>query len=281
MITASLSPSSSNALPLSALDAPFALDEAAIAAYRRDGHVQLARALDPRVLAEHAPELTRLVSAASQSAKPLAQRDTYGKAFLQVCNVWEQSAQARAFVFGKRLARIASALMGTRGVRLYHDQALDKEPGGGMTPWHCDQQYWPLATSHCVTAWIPLQDVPKDLGPLQFASGSQHLVPGRDLVISDESERFLSRNLRDCPQVVQPFALGDVSFHAGWTFHRAGPNTSDRYRRVMTIIYMDIDMIAKEPENANQRGDLHNWCPGIEPGQVCASVRNPVLFAGD
>ena len=43
------------------------------------------------------------------------------------------------------------------GVRLYHDQALNKEPGGGYTPWHCDAYYWPVLSDKIVTAWVPLQ----------------------------------------------------------------------------------------------------------------------------
>ncbi len=38
-----------------------------------------------------------------------------------------------------------------RGVRLYHHQALYKEPSGGVTPWHADQYYWPLASDRCCT----------------------------------------------------------------------------------------------------------------------------------
>lgn len=43
------------------------------------------------------------------------------------------------------------------GVRIYHDQALNKEPGGGYTPWHCDGYYWPLQSDKILTAWVPLQ----------------------------------------------------------------------------------------------------------------------------
>ena len=43
------------------------------------------------------------------------------------------------------------------GVRVYHDQALNKEPGGGYTPWHCDGYYWPVKSEKIVTAWVPLQ----------------------------------------------------------------------------------------------------------------------------
>ena len=46
------------------------------------------------------------------------------------------------------------------GVRLYHDQALNKDPGGGYTPWHCDGYYWPVQSDKIVTAWVPLQVPP-------------------------------------------------------------------------------------------------------------------------
>lgn len=70
---------------------------------------------------------------------------------------------------GKRLAQIATDLLGTIDVRLYHDQALYKERGAGFTPWHADQYYWPLASEKCCTAWILLQKTELKMGPLFFA----------------------------------------------------------------------------------------------------------------
>jgi ectoine hydroxylase-related dioxygenase (phytanoyl-CoA dioxygenase family) len=43
--------------------------------------------------------------------------------------------------------------------QIYHDQALLKESGGGITPRHQDQHYWPLDTADAVTMWMPLVDV--------------------------------------------------------------------------------------------------------------------------
>jgi ectoine hydroxylase-related dioxygenase (phytanoyl-CoA dioxygenase family) len=43
-----------------------------------------------------------------------------------------------------------------------------------------------------------------------------------------------------------PYRLGDVSFHSGWTFHRASGNGTSVPRRVMTIIYMDADITVRE-----------------------------------
>ena len=69
----------------------------------------------------------------------------------------------KSLVFSKRIAHIAQQLMEVDSVRLYHDQALYKEASGGITPWHCDQQYWPLASDKTVTAWIPLQATPLEM----------------------------------------------------------------------------------------------------------------------
>nr|WP_280521304.1 phytanoyl-CoA dioxygenase family protein [Paenibacillus mangrovi] len=51
------------------------------------------------------------------------------------------------------------------------DQALFKEPGGGHTPWHQDQNYWPVATNHTVTMWMPLVPISEEVGSMTFVSG--------------------------------------------------------------------------------------------------------------
>jgi len=107
---------------------------------------------------------------------PLEERDTYRKTFLQIMNIWTKSAPVKEIVFSKRLAKIAVDLLNVDGVRLYHDQVLYKEPGGGITPWHADQYYWPLANASIVTVWIPLQETPFELGPLEFSSQSFKLT---------------------------------------------------------------------------------------------------------
>jgi ectoine hydroxylase-related dioxygenase (phytanoyl-CoA dioxygenase family) len=260
------------------LDTPYALDAAAIAGFQRNGYAKLPDVLSPAAIAHYRPQVDAAVFARASHVQPIEERNTYGKAFLQVGNLWTVDAGVRELSFSRRLARIAAGLMGCRGVRMYHDQALHKEAGGGFTPWHCDQQYWPLATPRCVTAWIPLQAVPVEMGPLQFAIGSQHLITGRDLPIGDESEAFMARTLADCPKDETPFALGEVSFHAGWTFHRAGPNRSGSLRSVMTVIYMDMDMTLAAPANPRQANDTRSWCPGVQVGEVIATHLNPVLW---
>lgn len=231
-------------------------------------------------LDHYAPELARLTLALNTQSMPIEERSTYGKAFLQITNLWEHGGAAREFVFGKRLARIAAELLEVEGVRLYHDQSLMKEAGGGFTPAHADQFYWPLATDRSVTAWVPLQPVPAAMGPIGFYAGSHRFDFGRDLPISDESEALITAEMerQGFPLIDDPFELGEVSFHLGWTFHRAAPNRTEQPRSVMTIIYMAKDMRLKAPANRNQQIDWDVWCPGARVGDIIDTPKNPVLY---
>lgn len=253
--------------------APEAIDN-----FRKNGYVKLKQVLSPEVIGFYGAEISRMVQQLNTQNKPMAQRNTYEKAFLQIMNIWTKSDTVKEFAFSRKLARIAAELMGVDGVRIYHDQALYKEPGGGITPWHVDQYYWPLSNNNTCTVWIPLQATPLELGPLAFSVGSQVFDTGRDLEISDESEKQIRFNLRDFPIDESPFDLGEVSYHYGWTFHRASPNTSDRPRAVMTIIYMDDSMRLIEPKRKAHINDWNSWMPGAKIGEVVDTPLNPVLY---
>lgn len=249
-------------------------------AFSRDGFVHLKGCL-PRDMVRDAREtITRLTLALNTEHRPLAERTTYERAFLQVMNLWERDEEVRHFVFDASLARIAAKLLGVDSVRLYHDQSLYKEPGGGFTPAHADQYYWPMATDRTVTAWIPLQPVPARMGPLGFYRGSQSVAFGRDLPISDESEEKIRANMKreGFDYVEAPFDLGDVSFHLGWTFHRAGPNADTVPRSVMTIIYMEASARLKTALDPVQENDRRQWCPDTAPGKIVSGRKNPILY---
>ena len=265
---------------MNALDNAYALSSEQIARFERDGFIKLKDVFDADTLAHYGREITRLTIDLNTEHRPLQERSTYDRAFLQVMNLWEQSPLVGRFVMGQRLARIAAELLQVQGVRLYHDQSLYKEPGGGITPAHADQYYWPLASDRTVTAWIPLQAVPSEMGPLGFYARSQSVAFGRDLGISDESEEKITANMAAHGFAFESdgFDPGEVSFHLGWTFHKAGANLSDRPRSVMTIIYMDADMPLAAALNPVQANDRDQWCPGVQPGQAIDTRKNPVIW---
>ena len=261
------------------LNTPYVVSPEAIAFYQEYGYVKLKNVLSAEVLAYYGDVITDLVFKLNKLTKPMEERTTYERAFLQIMNLWREDETAKEFVFSKRLAQIAADLMGVEGVRLYHDQALYKEPSGGITPWHADQFYWPLASPKTVTIWIPLQATPMDMGPLAFAEKSQAVEIGRDLEISDESEALMSQSLTQFNLNETPFELGEVSYHAGWLFHRAGANLSNRPRKVMTMIYMDKDQRIIQPKNSYQQADWETWLASSPVGSVPDSPLNPILYS--
>ncbi len=261
------------------LDTPYPITAEQMEFYRDNGYLKLRHVLPPELVEHYRQVIHDRVAELSRDALPLEERDTYGKAFLQIMNLWTESPEVKEFVFGKRLAGIAAQLLETTGVRIYHDQALYKEAGGGITPWHADQYYWPVSSDKTITAWVPLQRTPTEMGPLIFSERSHRMSIGRDLEISDESETTLQQALESFSINNTPYDLGDVSFHAGWTFHRAGANSTDQPREVMTMIYMDEHIRVIPAKNKNHLADMDRWMPGLKAGDALDSPLNPVLYS--
>jgi ectoine hydroxylase-related dioxygenase (phytanoyl-CoA dioxygenase family) len=122
-------------------------------------------------------------------------------------------------------------------VRLWHDQALYKEPGGLETDAHQDHAYWPIAETDAITAWIPLTEIDDAIGCMGYVPGS-HLG---DVTFVDIFRKPGSGAELVARQTTEPVFVhckpGDVIFHHARTVHLAKPNTSDRMRRVYTAIY--------------------------------------------
>lgn len=143
-----------------------------VAEFQRNGHILLRSIACSEEVAAYRGVIVAAREQFGAERTPLENRDTYGKAFLKGMNLWPKDEGVRRFVLAGRFAKIAADLLGVEGVRVYHDQALLKEPGGGITPWHQDQQYWPLDTDDTITMWMPLVDVSPEMGTMRFASGS-------------------------------------------------------------------------------------------------------------
>jgi len=269
----------SEALPDLSDDA--ALDEALVRDYREHGHVLVRGLASADEVAAYRPALRTAGAKGRYDHRPLEERGTYGRAFVQMFNLWTHDARAKRFVYARRFAGVAARLMGVDGVRLYHDQALFKEPGGGPTPWHQDQFYWPLDSPHTITLWMPLVPIDIEMGPMVFASGSHRLGGLGDHAIGEASEIAFQQMVDERGLAVTSppaYAPGDATFHAGWTLHRAGGNTTDRMREVMTIIYFADDTRVGPLDHPARRFDRDTWLSGCAPGEPAAGPLNPVLY---
>ena len=248
--------------------------------FQLKGHTLIKNVLSTEEVAAYRAVINNAAYKYNTEKRSLEERDTYGKAFLQIMNLWEVDEEVRKFTLAKRFAGIAARLLGVEKVRLYHDQALYKEPGGGFTPWHQDQYYWPLDTTNTITMWMPLIDIDEDMGMLTFASGSHTSGFVENIAISDESEKKLEHYIQDKGFAIsRPHQMqaGDATWHYGWTLHSAPGNTSKDTREVMTIIYFADGAHVTLPQNEHQEADRQRWLKGIEPGNLAASTLNPVI----
>ena len=269
-----------DAAALPDLSSEHALAPAAVAAFRRDGHVHLAALAAREEVEAYRPAVGAVVDAVAARHDAQGRIDDYDRLFTQVTNAWRLDPAVRRFVFAPRFARVAARLLGVKGVRLYHDQALFKEPGGEPTPWHRDQFYWPLDTDDTVTMWMALVDVSLEMGPMTFASGSHRADEVPALPISAEADAALARYVaaRGFPRAEQALRAGDATFHSGRTLHSARPNRSPARREVMTVIYFADGARLRAPANPFQEADARVFLPGVAPGGLAASELNPLLY---
>lgn len=100
------------------------------------------------------------------------------------------------------------------------------------------------------------------------------------MVISDASEAFFSEYVQQTGFEVSDdeFELGDISVHAGWTVHHAGPNLTGQTREVMTIIYMADDTRLLKSSTPTQLVDRDAFTPDVQPGELIDTPLNPLLF---
>jgi ectoine hydroxylase-related dioxygenase (phytanoyl-CoA dioxygenase family) len=265
---------------LPALDEFKSISKEEIKEFRENGHVLIRNILSPDEIAVYREVIVDAGDTFNKEKRKLEDRDIFGKAFLQIMNLWRDDARVKKFVMAKRFARIAADLLGVDNVRIYHDQALFKEPGGGPTPWHQDQFYWPVSTRNTITMWMPLVDVQKEMGILTFASGSHKEGNVFDFEIS-ESEPDYEQYVRENNFALdtRPFMnAGDATWHYGHTAHNAPGNNSTRRREIMTIIYFADGAKVAQPTNKWQVNDHQQWLMSLPVGELAASELNPLML---
>ena len=266
---------------LPSLDRTIHIPQKEIEDFRINGHTITRNIISAEELAPYRKDIFAAAEKFNTEKRKMEDRDTYGKAFLQIMNLWKRDEAVKKFVMAKRFGRIAADLLGVKNVRIYHDQALFKEAGGGPTPWHQDQYYWPIDTHNTITMWMPLVDINVEMGMLTFASGSH--VPGFALnkEISDESEKDFDDIVEQKKYRItraEEMKAGDATWHYGYTIHKAPGNHSKTMREVMTIIYLAADARITEPANEWQKNDHQTWLQSKEVGTLADSDLNPLVL---
>lgn len=256
-----------------ALAEPYEVSEESVEAFATDTFVKLPGVLPPAVVVRLAARLEELLVAAHGS-------DTAGR-FLALEQMWVHDPLMRAVALSPRIGDVAARLLQADAVRLYHDNALSKEPGCGRTPWHHDAEHFPFTPPRAVTAWMPVSAVPDAMGPLSFARGTHVQGLLADLAFDKVGTSYdvaVAERLRDAAVEVEhgPYALGEVSFHSAQCFHTAGTNRTVQPRRALATTYLaDGVRIVDSPTMVS--GTWQEFVPGTAPGGPVASELNPVV----
>lgn len=112
-------------------------------------------------------------------------------------------------------------------------------------------------TEECITAWIPLMDCPRDVGPLQVAAGS-HTLGVLDFDIAGGAGGIEISNPLQGRWASGDFRVGDVLLFHSMTVHKGLPNVSDRLRMSMDVRYQPVDEPFC-PVNARPDGQPLSW----------------------
>lgn len=262
------------------LSTSYEVTPAQIARFRHDGHILLREVASREEIHHFGPLITDCVDRLALARDARVRLEDESTLFIEATNVWQKSEEIREFVFARRFARIAAELLDVRAVRLYHDQATIKEPGGTSTPWHKDHYHWPLATHSTLKMWLALSEITQDMGVLVFASGSHHGGLFPEVPFRLNFQEIFSRVIRErnVPTPSYSQKPGDAVFYSGQVLHSALENSSTRRREALGVIYYPDGTRVMIPEHNHREMDMRQYLPGLKPGDLAGTGLNPVLY---
>ena len=217
--------------------------------FRENGYLKCGRVLtDDQV--EALREHLDAVMEGKSSAKPVLLRNLLGdkseQVVVQVVNIWEADDVFRAHIYNPTICRMATQLIGTDTLRVWHDQIQYKPPRkGGPTNWHQDHPYWPIIEPpDLVSAWVALDDATVENGCMRMVPRSHKWGPHKGGTIGTKPDFSTDHD----PALVPPgekieivpceVRKGECMFHHCLTWHGSPSNLSDRPRRAIAVHYM-------------------------------------------
>jgi phytanoyl-CoA hydroxylase len=204
-------------------------------------------------------------------------REYYDQVFTQRVNLWQTDDAFRALLFQAELGAFVGRLANVDGLRIWHDQALVKEPYANPTAFHLDVPYWSFTSSAAITIWIALDDATLENGCLYYLPGSHKANKFENVGIGNQIGALFEvyPEWRDVAAVPCPVPAGGALLHNGLTAHGAGANMTPGRRRAITCAYM--------PDGATFNGQ-----PNVLPPEYLSTVRvgdlldneqqNPIVY---
>ena len=232
---------------------PSVVDDATVAAFRRDGAVVVRGLFTPDEVATVERGIERNLAEPGPMFKVASRDDDPGSFVEDFCS-WQRIEEFREIAFDSRAADVAGALMGSDVVRLFHDHVLVKEPGTRQeTPWHQDQPYYNVEGVQNASMWMPVDPVAPE-STLEFLAGSHAggwLMPRT--FMDNEAKWFPEGTLEELPAIEQHrddfdilgWALqpGDCVFFHMLTLHHAYGVPGSNRRRAFSLRFLGDDAV--------------------------------------
>ena len=147
--------------------------------------------------------------------------------------------------------RFAAALMAEdeAGLTVW-THMIRKAPGGRPVSWHQDEAFWPPEYEYrSVAGWLPMHDVPVEMGAMHFVPGSH-----KRGVLRHRHEDHPSQGLLTLDEPVDlsgavacPLKKGGCTFHHPSTLHYTAANETDRPRLAFPITVQGLPIRRPAP----------------------------------
>ena len=149
-----------------------------------------------------------------------------------------------ASTYVRNAKRIASALLdiSTDDLTVW-THMIRKAPGAAEVPPHQDEAFWPADFDYrSVAAWMPLHDVPVDMGAMQFLPGSHRDGVRHHRHYDHPLQSLLTVDppVADDAFVACPLPAGGCTFHDPATVHRTAVNATGRPRLALPLTVQSV-----------------------------------------
>lgn len=211
-------------------------------AFEADGFVRVPQFLSASELQETRDRIERYereIVPQLESHRALYDVEDGQRRIKQMVDLDKADAYFAELLHGTKARSLAALLLG-EPAQAQTAEFFDKGPRiGKPTPAHQDGYYFCLAPNHALTMWIGLDDFDVENGCMSYIRGS-HRGGIQDHQASGVVGFSQGLPTTDYPRdkvVVASGRAGDCYIHHSVTIHMAGPNTSQRHRRSLGLIY--------------------------------------------
>ena len=241
--------------------------------YRQEGYMILKSIIPQDVLTMLREECSYFLGykdaqmdAAGEKIQGISHR---GKRYF-IANRYRLSPRTWQFIFSPLMAQIAQAALGPNAY-LFYDQWTIKGTKGGMKfGWHQDSGYvkYEEKVEHrpYLTCWCTLDDVSEANGTVAILPHSRGHTS--DTIFGHEAEAGTTDLIGykgDDAGITIVAPAGSIVAFSSYNFHRSGPNTLDRMRRIYVLQYCD------EPIMTADRRLYGMAVPFVQDGKIVYS----------